>query len=63
MHKAFQRWRKGVWHEYDAQAEGKEDGDGRIERVRTYGTKHWGRVRTVPRIHIQVKNFLQMGIG
>eukprot|EP00965_Chrysotila_dentata_P173954 5742562-Pleurochrysis_carterae.AAC.1 len=28
MHKAFQRWRKGVWHEYDAQAEEKGDGEG-----------------------------------
>eukprot|EP00965_Chrysotila_dentata_P010992 357642-Pleurochrysis_carterae.AAC.1 len=39
MHKAFQKWRKGVCHEYDAQVEGKEDGEGRIERVRTDGIK------------------------
>eukprot|EP00965_Chrysotila_dentata_P092445 3050850-Pleurochrysis_carterae.AAC.4 len=63
MYKAFQKWRRGVWHEYDAQAERKEDGEGIKERERTYGIKHWGRVRTIPRIHIQLKNFLQMGIG
>eukprot|EP00965_Chrysotila_dentata_P256844 6212687-Pleurochrysis_carterae.AAC.1 len=63
MHKAFQKWRKGAWHEYDAQAEGKEDREWRIETKRTYGIKHWFRVRTIPRIHIQVKNFLQMGTG
>eukprot|EP00965_Chrysotila_dentata_P254733 6211980-Pleurochrysis_carterae.AAC.2 len=63
MHGAFQRWRKGVWREYDTQAEGKEEREGRIERKRTYGIKHWGRVRTISRIHIQVRNFFQMGIG
>eukprot|EP00965_Chrysotila_dentata_P131567 4349358-Pleurochrysis_carterae.AAC.1 len=34
MYEAFQRWRKGVWHEYDTQAEGKEEREGRIERER-----------------------------
>eukprot|EP00965_Chrysotila_dentata_P047934 1590136-Pleurochrysis_carterae.AAC.1 len=34
IHKAFQRWRKRVWHEYDVRAEGKEDGEGRKERER-----------------------------
>eukprot|EP00965_Chrysotila_dentata_P242847 6205085-Pleurochrysis_carterae.AAC.1 len=29
MNKAFQRWRKRVWHVYDEHAEGKEDGEGR----------------------------------
>eukprot|EP00965_Chrysotila_dentata_P045972 1527741-Pleurochrysis_carterae.AAC.1 len=53
MHKAFQRWRKRVGHEYDAQARGKEDGEGGKERERMYGIKHWGRVRSIPRIHIQ----------
>eukprot|EP00965_Chrysotila_dentata_P187571 6172227-Pleurochrysis_carterae.AAC.5 len=53
MHEAFQIWRKGVGHEYDIQAEGKEEKEGRIERERTYGIKHWGRVRTISRIHIQ----------
>eukprot|EP00965_Chrysotila_dentata_P250376 6209408-Pleurochrysis_carterae.AAC.2 len=49
MNKAFQRWRKRVWYEY--QATGKEDGKREKESERTYGIKHWGRVRTIPRIH------------
>eukprot|EP00965_Chrysotila_dentata_P236587 6201405-Pleurochrysis_carterae.AAC.2 len=61
MHKAFQRWGKRVWHEYEADPEGKEDGEGRIERGRTYGIKHRGRVRTIPKILIQVENFLGIG--
>eukprot|EP00965_Chrysotila_dentata_P201621 6180665-Pleurochrysis_carterae.AAC.1 len=32
MHKAFQTWRKRVWHEYDAHAKGKEGGEGKRER-------------------------------
>eukprot|EP00965_Chrysotila_dentata_P050157 1661638-Pleurochrysis_carterae.AAC.1 len=36
MHKAFQNWGKRVRHEYDAQARGKEDGEGgKKERGRT----------------------------
>eukprot|EP00965_Chrysotila_dentata_P146613 4841328-Pleurochrysis_carterae.AAC.2 len=57
---AFQRWRKGIWHDYDAQAGGIENGEGRLEKERTFGIiKLWGRVRTIPRIHTQIKNFLQ----
>eukprot|EP00965_Chrysotila_dentata_P037893 1260144-Pleurochrysis_carterae.AAC.1 len=63
MNKAFQTWRKKLRHEHDEQEEGKEEGNGRLERERTYGVKHWGKVKTIPRIHKQVKNFLQMGIG
>eukprot|EP00965_Chrysotila_dentata_P220115 6191583-Pleurochrysis_carterae.AAC.3 len=63
MHMAFQRCRKGLWQDYDTHAAGIEEEEGRIEKERTYGIKHWGRVRTIPRIHIQVKNFLQLGIG
>eukprot|EP00965_Chrysotila_dentata_P179566 5929032-Pleurochrysis_carterae.AAC.1 len=63
MNKAFQRWRKRVRHEYDGQVEGTEDGDRRLEREGTYGIEYWGKVRTIPRIQKQVKNFLQMGIG
>ena len=43
--------------------DGKEEGDRRLEKERTYGIKNWGKVRTIPRIHKQVKNFLQTGIG
>eukprot|EP00965_Chrysotila_dentata_P044844 1489915-Pleurochrysis_carterae.AAC.1 len=53
MRKAFQSWKKRVWHDYDAQRGGKADGERGKERERTYGIKHWGRVRSIPRIHIQ----------
>eukprot|EP00965_Chrysotila_dentata_P154625 5109347-Pleurochrysis_carterae.AAC.1 len=43
MNKAFQRWRTRIRHECDEQMEGKEDGNGRLERERTYGIKHWGK--------------------
>eukprot|EP00965_Chrysotila_dentata_P237178 6201728-Pleurochrysis_carterae.AAC.1 len=43
MNTAFQRWREGVRHEYEKQTEGEEDGEGRIERERRYGIKHWDR--------------------
>eukprot|EP00965_Chrysotila_dentata_P090831 2997568-Pleurochrysis_carterae.AAC.1 len=41
MNKAFQTWRKRLRNEYGEQEEGKEGGDGRLERERTYGIKHW----------------------
>eukprot|EP00965_Chrysotila_dentata_P043248 1437183-Pleurochrysis_carterae.AAC.1 len=63
MHMAFQRWRKEVCQDYDTQAGGTEEWEGKVEKERTHGIKHWGRVRTIPRVHIQVKNFLQMGMG
>eukprot|EP00965_Chrysotila_dentata_P189257 6173221-Pleurochrysis_carterae.AAC.2 len=63
MNKVFQTWKKSVRYEYVEQAEGKDDGDGRQKREKTYGIKHWGKVRTIPKIHKQVKNFLQMGVG
>eukprot|EP00965_Chrysotila_dentata_P124228 4106610-Pleurochrysis_carterae.AAC.1 len=53
MNKVFQRLRERVWRGYNAQAMGKEDGKREKERDRTYGIKHWGRVRTIPRIHKQ----------
>eukprot|EP00965_Chrysotila_dentata_P178039 5881394-Pleurochrysis_carterae.AAC.1 len=62
MHMAFQRWRKGEWQDYHIQAGGIEEGEGRTEKERTYGIKYWGRDRTIPKVHIQVKNFLQMRI-
>eukprot|EP00965_Chrysotila_dentata_P237788 6202129-Pleurochrysis_carterae.AAC.1 len=63
MHTAFQRWRKGIGHDHNTQEVRTEDGEGSIEKKRMYGIKHWGRVRTIPMIHIQVKYFLQEGIG
>eukprot|EP00965_Chrysotila_dentata_P090138 2975223-Pleurochrysis_carterae.AAC.1 len=43
MNKAFQTWRSRVRHEGEEQAEGKEQGDKRMEREKTYGIKHWGK--------------------
>eukprot|EP00965_Chrysotila_dentata_P043204 1435223-Pleurochrysis_carterae.AAC.1 len=63
MNKAFQSWKLRVKHEYHDQTEGQENGDRGLERERTYGIKNWGKVRTMSRIHEQVKNFLQKGIG
>eukprot|EP00965_Chrysotila_dentata_P016004 530072-Pleurochrysis_carterae.AAC.1 len=50
-HKAFQRWRGKVWHEHDAQAGGKENGEKGKERERTYGIKYF---RSKPKIHVQL---------
>ena len=63
MRKAFQNWRKKLWPEYSTHIGRKEGGKRGTEREKTYGIKHWGRVRSVPKIHTQVKNFLQKGIG
>eukprot|EP00965_Chrysotila_dentata_P140235 4636238-Pleurochrysis_carterae.AAC.1 len=62
MNQAFQSWKSRVRQGSHEQVEGREDGDGRLERERTHGIKNWGKVRTIPRIHKQIKNFLQMGI-
>ena len=63
MNKAFQRWKIKITRENEEQVDGKEEGDKRLEKERTYGIKNWGKVRTISRIHKQVKNFLQTGIG
>eukprot|EP00965_Chrysotila_dentata_P012675 418385-Pleurochrysis_carterae.AAC.1 len=63
MNKAFQRWRAKTKYEKEGQVDGKEEGDRRLEKEKTYGIKNWGKVRTIPRIHKQVKNCLQAGIG
>eukprot|EP00965_Chrysotila_dentata_P097527 3223176-Pleurochrysis_carterae.AAC.1 len=41
---------------------GVKNADEGKERGR-YGVKHWDKVRLISRIHVQFKNFLQMGIG
>eukprot|EP00965_Chrysotila_dentata_P209580 6185376-Pleurochrysis_carterae.AAC.1 len=46
----------GILHsssDYNVRGVGTEEGEGNIEKEKTYGIKHWGRVRTIPRIHIQ----------
>eukprot|EP00965_Chrysotila_dentata_P158211 5226845-Pleurochrysis_carterae.AAC.1 len=63
MNEALQRWKTNAKHGDKEQVDGKVEGDRRIEKERTYGIKNWGKVRTIPRIHKMVKNFLQMGIG
>eukprot|EP00965_Chrysotila_dentata_P052658 1747345-Pleurochrysis_carterae.AAC.1 len=63
MGKAFQTWRKRSGLESNNQIGGEEDGKREIEKERTYGIKYWGRIRSVPKIHEQVRNFLQKGIG
>eukprot|EP00965_Chrysotila_dentata_P188184 6172581-Pleurochrysis_carterae.AAC.1 len=63
MSKAFKNWRRRVGQVHEAKKGGKEEGEGGRERERTYGIKHWDRVRSIPRIHIQFKSFLQKGIG
>eukprot|EP00965_Chrysotila_dentata_P141826 4687742-Pleurochrysis_carterae.AAC.1 len=63
MNKAFQNWKANIKNEKEEQVDGKEKGDSRLEKEKTYGIKNWGKVRTIPRIHKQVKNFLQTGIG
>eukprot|EP00965_Chrysotila_dentata_P129613 4285053-Pleurochrysis_carterae.AAC.1 len=63
MNKAFQRWKTKIKYESKERVDGKEEGDRKLEKVRTYGIKNWGKVKTIPRIHKQAKSFLQTGIG
>eukprot|EP00965_Chrysotila_dentata_P078440 2584455-Pleurochrysis_carterae.AAC.1 len=44
-------------------AQGQGDKDEERNKEKTHGIKHWGRVRTIPRIHKQVEKFQQRGIG
>eukprot|EP00965_Chrysotila_dentata_P117409 3880472-Pleurochrysis_carterae.AAC.1 len=41
MNKAFQIWKTRVIHE--EQGDREEEGDRRLEKVRTYGIKNWGK--------------------
>eukprot|EP00965_Chrysotila_dentata_P147350 4864394-Pleurochrysis_carterae.AAC.1 len=66
--KLFMRWKRNAGYgrgEHDPNrgkgVEVKETEGGKTEKA--YGIKHWGRVRTVPRMHLRVKHFLQKGIG
>eukprot|EP00965_Chrysotila_dentata_P233845 6199833-Pleurochrysis_carterae.AAC.1 len=67
MLKLFIRWKRNVGY---GQGESPDKGKGTEveeteggETEKTYGIQHWGRVRTVPRIQLGVKNFLQKGMG
>eukprot|EP00965_Chrysotila_dentata_P188753 6172930-Pleurochrysis_carterae.AAC.2 len=59
----FLTWKKNTGYGSQEQKERKEKGEKEGGQEKIYGIKHWGRVRSVPRIHIHVKNFLQKGIG
>eukprot|EP00965_Chrysotila_dentata_P078228 2578809-Pleurochrysis_carterae.AAC.7 len=60
---AFQSWREKIGHEYEAQTGGLEDAEGEEkERGHMELNTGWGGARSIPRIHIQVQNFLQKGI-
>eukprot|EP00965_Chrysotila_dentata_P014208 471147-Pleurochrysis_carterae.AAC.1 len=63
MLKMFIKWKRNAGYKQD----GLDTGQGREREERkkekTYGIKYWGRVGTIPRIHMKVKNFLQKGIG
>eukprot|EP00965_Chrysotila_dentata_P124781 4125580-Pleurochrysis_carterae.AAC.1 len=50
MCRAFQNWRRRVGHVNETKTGGTEEGERGNERERTYGIKHWGRARSIPRI-------------
>eukprot|EP00965_Chrysotila_dentata_P152724 5047824-Pleurochrysis_carterae.AAC.1 len=63
MKEAFQIWKALTGRAYMEKDEGKEHEKDKGSTERTYGIKHWGRIRTTPRLHKQVKRFFQTGIG
>eukprot|EP00965_Chrysotila_dentata_P084357 2785451-Pleurochrysis_carterae.AAC.1 len=63
MKEAFQYWKASTCGTYTEKDEGKEHEKDKGTTERPYGIKHWGRIRTVPRLHKQVKRFFQTGIG
>eukprot|EP00965_Chrysotila_dentata_P031842 1061851-Pleurochrysis_carterae.AAC.1 len=60
---AFQKWKTLITYEHMDEDGGKEHKEEKGNIEKTYGIKHWGRVRTIPTLHKQVKRFLQKGIG
>eukprot|EP00965_Chrysotila_dentata_P198294 6178695-Pleurochrysis_carterae.AAC.5 len=63
MKEAFQKWKSLMQHEHTDKDWGQAHKEEGGSKVKTYGIKHWGRVRTIPRVNQQVKSFLQTGIG
>eukprot|EP00965_Chrysotila_dentata_P163486 5398335-Pleurochrysis_carterae.AAC.1 len=63
MKEAFQTWKTFTGRAYMETVEGKENEKDKGATERTYGIKRWGKIRTTPRLHKQVKKFFQMGIG
>eukprot|EP00965_Chrysotila_dentata_P215124 6188583-Pleurochrysis_carterae.AAC.1 len=63
MHKAFARWQKVTGYEDKVSKIRGENEEEEEEQTKTYGIKHWGRVRTILRMQTQIKKLMQMGIG
>eukprot|EP00965_Chrysotila_dentata_P008179 267169-Pleurochrysis_carterae.AAC.1 len=65
MSKAFKRWKITTtgWESNDKKGKKKTRGRGRRKRGQSYGIKHWGRIKTIPKILTQVQRFLQTGVG
>eukprot|EP00965_Chrysotila_dentata_P015146 500797-Pleurochrysis_carterae.AAC.1 len=63
MKEAFQYWKALTCGTYTEKDKGKEHEKDKGVTERTYGIKHWGRIRTTPKLHKQVKRFFQTGIG
>eukprot|EP00965_Chrysotila_dentata_P256886 6212707-Pleurochrysis_carterae.AAC.2 len=59
----FIRWKRNVGYKQDSFDEGQGKENEEEKKEKTYGIKYWGRMRTIPRIHMKAKNFLQKGIG
>eukprot|EP00965_Chrysotila_dentata_P172982 5708927-Pleurochrysis_carterae.AAC.1 len=61
MKEAFQKGKLLIRPEQ--MVKGVEHKEGKMNNEKTYGIKHWGRVRAIPRLHKQIKRFLQSGVG
>eukprot|EP00965_Chrysotila_dentata_P021509 712557-Pleurochrysis_carterae.AAC.1 len=61
MKEAFQYWKALTCGTYTEKDKGKEHEKDKGATERTYGIKHWGRIRTILRLHKQVKRFFQTG--
>eukprot|EP00965_Chrysotila_dentata_P078230 2578866-Pleurochrysis_carterae.AAC.1 len=61
MSQAFQSWKKRLGLEYNQQMRGKKEeerGEEREKTYKTYGIKHWGRVRSMISIKTPVMGAL-----
>eukprot|EP00965_Chrysotila_dentata_P105285 3477306-Pleurochrysis_carterae.AAC.1 len=61
MKDAFQKWISLI-HRVDTDR-GQIRKEEKVKKEKTYGIKHWGRVRTIPKLYERVKSFLQTGVG
>eukprot|EP00965_Chrysotila_dentata_P174583 5763165-Pleurochrysis_carterae.AAC.1 len=51
MKEASQKWKSLIRREHMDKDMGQEHKEDEGNKEKTYGIKHWGRVRTIPRIH------------